>query len=107
MKYGEPKSIRIALLDLNEGKPNQGMRCIHQIIDEWEMDSDIKVDRQVFDVRVMNELPDTSFDIYISSGGPGDPISTRYDDWDINWNKWVDEMLRWNENPSNKQKKYV
>src|SRR6185295_18852540 len=107
MNNGENRSIRIAILDLNEGKPNQGMRCIHQIIDEWEMNNDIQVNRQVFDVRVKNELPDTSFDIYISSGGPGDPISTRYEDWDINWNKWVDEMLRWNDNPSNKQKKYV
>ena len=107
MNNDENKSIRIALLDLNEGKPNQGMRCIHQIIDEWEMNNEIKVNRHVFDVRVKNELPDTSFDIYISSGGPGDPISSRYEDWDINWNKWVDAMLRWNDNPSNKQKKYV
>ena len=107
MNNDDQKTIRIAILDLNEGRPNQGMRCIHQIIDEWEMNSEVRVDREVFDVRVKNELPDTSFDIYISSGGPGDPISTRYEDWDINWNKWVDEMLRWNDNPSNKQKKYV
>jgi homoserine O-succinyltransferase/O-acetyltransferase len=107
MNSSENKTIRIALLDLNEGLPNQSMRCIHQIIDEWRMASDLNVDRQIFDVRVKNELPDTSFDIYISSGGPGNPISTRYDDWDINWNKWVKEMLRWNDNPSNKQKKYI
>ena len=101
------KYVRIAILDLNEGKPNQGMRCIHQIIDEWVMNNDIEVDRHVFDVRVKNEIPDTSFDIYISSGGPGDPISSRYEDWDINWSRWVDEMVRWNENPANTQKKYV
>ncbi len=107
MNHDGQKLIRIAILDLNEGMPNQGMRCIHQILDEWEMNNEYKVTRQVFDVRLKNQLPDTSFDIYISSGGPGDPISTRYDDWDINWRNWVDEMLRWNENPSNKQKKYV
>jgi GMP synthase-like glutamine amidotransferase len=107
MMTTENKTIRIAILDLNEGKPNQGMRCIQQIIDEWIMATDMNVDRQVFDVRVKNELPDTSFDIYISSGGPGDPISSRYDDWDINWNRWVNEMLRWNDNPANKQKKHV
>jgi GMP synthase-like glutamine amidotransferase len=60
-----------------------------------------------FDVRVKNELPDTSFDIYISSGGPGDPLSTRFDDWDINWNKWLNEMERWNDNPSNTHKKHI
>jgi homoserine O-succinyltransferase/O-acetyltransferase len=107
MQNGEYKSIRIAILDLNEGKPNQGMRCINQIIDQWEMMNDIKLDRHVFDVRVKNELPDTSFDIYISSGGPGDPISTRYEDWDISWNNWLKEMSHWNDNPNNKKKKYI
>ena len=52
-----------------------------------------------FDVRLKNELPDTSFDIYISSGGPGDPLHSRFEDWDIAWCKWVDEMVRWNDNP--------
>ncbi len=99
--------IRIAILDLNNGFANQGMRCIHQIIDQWEMNNDIKLDRQVFDVRVKNELPDTSFDIYISSGGPGDPISTRYEDWDISWNNWLKEIRHWNDNPNNKRKKYI
>lgn len=101
------KPVRIAILDLNEGKPNQGMRCIHQIIEEWQMNTDLEVEREVFDVRVKNQLPDTSFDIYISSGGPGDPISTRYEDWDINWNNWLKEMRQWNENPTNEKKKYV
>jgi len=107
MTSPEKKPIRIAILDLNEGQPNQGMRCIHQIIDEWQMDNDLDVDRHVFDVRVKNELPDTSFDIYISSGGPGDPISTRYEDWDISWNKWLKEMRQWNDNPYNEKKKYI
>jgi GMP synthase-like glutamine amidotransferase len=103
----ETKPIRIAILDLNEGKPNQGMRCINQIITEWMVTSELDVQTQEFEVRVKNELPDTSFDIYISSGGPGDPLSSRFDDWDINWNKWLNEMERWNDNPSNAQKKHI
>ena len=99
--------IRIAILDLNDGFPNQGMRCIRQIIDEWSATITREVIRQEFEVRQKNEIPDTSFDIYISSGGPGDPLSTRFDDWDIAWCKWVDEILRWNNNPSNAGKKHV
>ncbi len=49
----------------------------------------------------------TSYDVYISSGGPGDPLSTRFDDWDINWNRWFSDVLRWNDNPSNSVKKFV
>lgn len=103
----EVTPVRIAILDLNEGKPNQGMRCIREIIRQWKNDTGLPVDSQEFDVRVKNELPDTSFDIYISSGGPGDPISTRYEDWDISWNKWLKEIHRWNENPYHTKKKYV
>src|SRR5215813_6948172 len=107
MISSENKAIRIAILDLNEGHPNQGMRCIRQIITEWMAKQELDVSSQEFEVRVKNELPDTSFDIYISSGGPGDPISSRYEDWDINWNKWLKEMLHWNENPYNEKKKYI
>ena len=103
----ENKPVRIAILDLNEGKPNQGMRCIKQIITEWMVTTEQDVHLEEFEVRVQNRLPDTSFDIYISSGGPGDPLSSRYDDWDINWCRWLNEMLRWNDNPANIQKKQV
>jgi homoserine O-succinyltransferase/O-acetyltransferase len=107
MTTTENKPVRIAVLDLNDGQPNQGMRCINQIIDEWRMANELNIDRQIFDVRVKNELPDTSFDVYISSGGPGDPLSSRFDDWDISWNKWLNEMVRYNNNPSNAQKKHI
>jgi len=103
----EKNPIRIAILDLNDGFPNQGMRCIRQVIDEWSATITRDVVRLEFDVRQKKEIPDNSFDIYISSGGPGDPLSTRFDDWDIGWCKWVDEVIRWNNNPSNTSKKYV
>jgi len=107
MIWNEHRSIRIAILDMNDGHPNQGMRCIRQIVKEWAATVDMEITCTEFDVRQKTELPDTSFDIYISSGGPGDPLSTRFDDWDIAWCKWVDEMVRWNSNPSTSQKKYI
>ncbi len=107
MIQSENPNVRIAILDLNEGKPNQGMRCIRQIIRSWAKNSGIEATMQEFDVRVKLELPDNSFDIYISSGGPGDPLVSRFEDWDIAWCKWVNEMERWNSNPSNTRKKQV
>ncbi len=107
MIWNENRPIRIAILDMNNGHPNQGMRCILQIIKEWETTVDRKISCTVFDVRKKNELPGTTFDIYISSGGPGDPLLSRYEDWDIAWCKWVDELLRWNSNPTTTQKKYI
>ena len=99
--------IRFAILDLNDGHPNQGMRCIDEVVHRWAEEKDVAIIYDVFDVRQKDELPDMSYDIYISSGGPGDPLSTRFDDWDINWNKWLDGINRWNNNPAHLQKKFV
>lgn len=107
MISSENRIIQIAILDLYDGHANEGMRCIHQIINDWSEQMQQPVRKQVFDVRQKNELPDNSFDIYISSGGPGDPLSSRYEDWDIAWCRWLNEMIRWNSNPSNNQKKHV
>jgi GMP synthase-like glutamine amidotransferase len=107
VNLNENKHFRIAILDLYEGKANQGMRCIHQILHEWTTTTGYSVHFDIFDVRLKNELPDTSYDIYISSGGPGDPLISRFEDWDINWCRWVDSIQRWNDNPSNSKKKHV
>jgi GMP synthase-like glutamine amidotransferase len=103
----DKRTIRIAVLDLYNGVANEGMRCIRQIIKEWKQSVDAKVICEEFDVRQKNELPDTSFDIYISSGGPGDPLTSRFEDWDISWCKWLKDIERWNENPDTTEKKYV
>ncbi len=107
MSWAEKRLVRIAILDLYEGKPNQGMRCIRTIINNWRDSNEIDVEVDEFDVRLKNDLPDTSYDIYISSGGPGDPLITRFDDWDIAWCRWLDKMERWNANPDNNTKKYI
>lgn len=103
----EYRPLRIAVLDLNAGHPNQGMRCINEVVHRWAEEKNVDIIYDVFDVRITNEVPDLSYDIYISSGGPGDPLSTRFDDWDINWNRWFGDVIRWNDNPSNTVKKFV
>ena len=81
----EKRAVRVAILDLYEGAPNQGMRCIRTILKEWSEANDLDLHTDEFDVRLQNKVPDTSYDIYISTGGPGDPLITRFDDWDISW----------------------
>jgi len=103
----EHRTIRIAILDLYEGQPNQGMRCIREIIQRWTQTQPFNTEVTEFDVRIKNEIPDLSHDIYISTGGPGDPLITRFDDWDISWSNWLDSVERWNANPDNEWKKKV
>jgi GMP synthase-like glutamine amidotransferase len=60
----------LAVLDMNNNAPNQGLRCIVEIVQKYK---DV-IDYEIFDVRGKNQIPDTNFDIYISSGGPGSPL---------------------------------
>ena len=62
--------LKLAILDMNNDEPNQGLRCIKEIVSTFNDD----IDFQIFNVRAKLEIPDTSFDIYISSGGPGSPL---------------------------------
>ena len=107
MGWNEKRSVKVAILDLYAGVANQGMRCIRTILKDWAATNELDLHSDEFDVRLKNELPDTSYDIYISSGGPGDPLLSRFEDWDIAWCRWLDKMKRWNANPSKSQKKYI
>jgi GMP synthase-like glutamine amidotransferase len=107
MSLQQMRSVRIAVLDLYDGHPNQGMRCIHEILSNWSQEMVVDATIDHFDVRKKLLLPDLSYDIYISSGGPGSPLESRYEDWDIAWCHWLDEVVRWNNNPDNDRKKFV
>jgi len=103
----DPKKIKVAILDLYEGVPNQGMRCIREILNTYSEIQHLELVWDEFDVRLKNELPDMSYDIFISSGGPGSPLESRYAEWDESYFRWLGEIERWNDNPRNEQKKYV
>jgi GMP synthase-like glutamine amidotransferase len=94
------EKIKLAILDMNNGVPNEGLRCIAQIVSDFKEE----IDFHIFDVRAKNELPDMSFDIFISSGGPGSPLE------EGKWRQpYLDFMQRlWEFNKSSAdEKKYV
>ena len=103
----DSKKIKVAVLDLYEGIPNQGMRCIREILNAYTEKNNLDLCWDEFDVRQELQVPDMSYDIFISSGGPGSPLESRYTDWDNAYFKWLNEVERWNNNPANEQKKYV
>src|SRR4051812_38484209 len=95
------KKIKIAILDLYEGAENQGMRCLQQIIDEWQLHKNYNVKLDIFDVRSKFEIPDLSYDIFISSGGPGSPIDTQDLEWDKKYMQWIADVENFNNQFSN------
>lgn len=93
--------IKIAVLDMYDGEPNQGMRCIIDIINRFNQ----MVSFQIFDVRGKNEFPDIKkFDIFISTGGPGNPLEGD-GQWDVNYFNLIDSI--WNWNKENELKKHI
>jgi GMP synthase-like glutamine amidotransferase len=95
------KVIKIALLDMYNGEPNQGMRCIIDVIKRFTP----VVSFDIFDVRRKKELPNIEkYDIYISSGGPGNPLIGD-GDWDVKYYDFIDALNIWNS--KNTRKKHV
>ena len=94
-------TIKIAVLDMYDGQPNHGMRCIIDIINRFNQ----IITFQIFDVRGKSELPDIKkFDIYISTGGPGNPLIGD-GNWDLKYYSFIDELTNWNK--ENTVKKHV
>lgn len=85
------QKLRLAILDMNDGRPNQGMRCIRDITAMYSSAFDI----DEFDVRSKDEVPDLSYDVYISSGGPGNPLMGD-GIWDKAWYKLVGDLWEYN-----------
>lgn len=99
------KTIRLALLDMNNNHINQGMRNIREISHAFKENSDEYVEIQVFDVQYKNEIPDiNNFDIFISSGGPGNPHLEGYE-WEKKYARFLDEI--WIYNKNNETKKFL
>ncbi|MEO8961517.1 MAG: GMP synthase [Ginsengibacter sp.] len=107
MKLNKKETIRIAVLDLYAGRENQGMRCIRDIVAGFGMINDFNIISTEFDVRQDNKLPDTDFDIYISTGGPGNPVESEGQEWDTLYFEWLKKMGKWNADPANTRKKFI
>ncbi|REC74447.1 GMP synthase [Chryseobacterium elymi] len=99
------KDIRIALVDMNNNHVNQGFRNIKEISEAFQQSSEENVTIQTFDVRFKNEMPNIEdFDIFISSGGPGNPHREGLE-WEDRYATFLDAVLE--HNKYNEDKKYL
>ena len=101
------KAIRVAILDLYEGQANQGMRCIREILKQYSELNRLPLTCDEFEVRLQQQVPDLTYDIYISSGGPGSPLESKDSEWERKYFFWLQSVEKYNNNPDNLQKKHV
>ncbi|MGD8702790.1 MAG: hypothetical protein PVG51_09475 [Desulfosarcina sp.] len=100
-------TVKIAVIDLNNGVPNQGLRCLGDMLSQTGKNRpEVGVIFDFFDARHGGELPDFNYDIFISSGGPGSPYDGQGLAWEKNYFNLLDRIYAHNQN-GNPQKKYV
>lgn len=107
MIYRENEPMKVAVLDMYEGVDNQGMRCIREILNQFADLNNFDLVRDEFDVRRKQEVPDLSYDIYISSGGPGSPLESEGSEWENAFFNWIKKVSDYNADDSNVVKKPV
>lgn len=100
------KNVRIALLDMNNNHVNQGFKNIKEISEAFKEESEESISIEVFDVRFKNEIPNVEdFDIFISSGGPGNPHREGHE-WEDKFAHFLDSVFQHNQK-TNDTKKYL
>jgi homoserine O-succinyltransferase len=97
-------SIRIAILDMYDNAPNEGMRCIRQLLHRSETENAQSFQVDTFNVRADNAVPGLDYDIYISTGGPGSPLASD-EAWEARYFQFIDRLFAHNQ--ASEQKKHL
>lgn len=100
------EKIKIATIDLYNNEPNEGMRCIRDIVNETSnSNSQVEIQYDVFETRYKGVTPDLNYNIFISSGGPGSPFEGEGTQWEKDYFNLLEKI--WNHNQNNDEKKYI
>lgn len=103
----EQKNIKVAVIDMNNGFPNQGMRGIQELLQSYREQSKLNITFDLFDLRQKGEIPDLSYDIFISSGGPGSPFDGEGEKWEHDFFFLLDEIEGFNKNNEHKKHAFL
>ena len=87
--------VKIAILDMYNNVPNEGMRCIRQLLHRAEQANGTEFVVDTFNVRANNEVPGLQYDVYISSGGPGSPLQSD-EPWEPLYFGFIDALFAYN-----------
>jgi len=90
------EAIRIAILDMYHNAPNEGMRCIRQLLNRGAAEAGLPFQVDTFNVRTGEALPGLEYDIYVSTGGPGSPLASA-EAWEPGYFALIDSLLAHNQ----------
>lgn len=91
------RRLKVAVLDMYNNAPNLGMKRILATLEHAGLDQQTcPVEYKVYETRFKDEIPDLSYDLYISSGGPGSPFDLL--PWEDHLFDFFDALHSFNEN---------
>ena len=90
--------LRLCLIDMNAGHPNQAIRCFKLILERFVaavQQANPGLDASLAHVQPRNlgELPPPDCDLYLSSGGPGSPFDGYDDPWCTGFRRFADRIV--------------
>lgn len=98
------KKIKAALLDLYNNEPNLGIGNIEEILLDFDLKiNNTPVDYKIYNVRGGGDIPSIDNDIFISSGGPGDPFDGKDKKWEKDYFNLLDKIRSHNQNSVDKK----
>lgn len=94
--------LRIAIVDMNNGVPNQAMRCFQRLLHGFEQrvhekNPGIVFKRFVLEPRNRGHIPSGPYDLVLSSGGPGSPFEGIEDAWGVGYRKFLQDVFDLNQ----------
>lgn len=99
--------LKVAVLSMYRNQESQGMKYLRLLLENESYSfPDLSISYKVFATRESNELPDLSeFDLFISTGGPGDPHDGIGQEWEKNYFEFLRKFQE--HNASNVQAKFL
>jgi homoserine O-succinyltransferase/O-acetyltransferase len=92
------QTLKIGILDMYTGTPNEGMRCIKSSIELFGLKNNVNCIYETFDIRGAGLVPNIyDFDAFISTGGPGSPILEGVP-WESIFFEFLDTLFDYNKN---------
>ncbi len=82
---------KAALLDMYNGEANRGIPMLRNLLGRYA--DALTFDH--FDVRAKGELPSLDYDIYVFSGGPGNPLENDFPAFDAYF-QLIEKLWDWN-----------
>lgn len=101
----ERHDFKVAVLDMYDGYPNEGMRCIKMLLDEFFAKGKKEGSYVIYDVRGKAEVPAIEkYDAFISTGGPGSPLVEGVE-WEKRFFLFMEQLISFNQ--KNEEKKHL